>query len=100
MSSGVQKTYRGAFTGTGALITVGVLGCRPGTVKLFNRGGLAKAEWNDAMPDASMMKQVTDGTISFPTSGGVTPTSAGFTVGTDADMNVSGELVYWEATEG
>jgi hypothetical protein len=100
MSSGVQKTMRGAFTGTGATITVGVLGFRPGTVKLINRGGLAKAEWNDAMPDASMSKTVTDGTQSFVTTLGVTPTSAGFQVGADTDMNVAGELVYWEATEG
>ncbi|MGD9749400.1 MAG: hypothetical protein AB7W59_00230 [Acidimicrobiia bacterium] len=99
MSSGVQRTVRGAFTGTGAELQVRTVGFRPRAVKLVNRGGLATAEWQEGMPDASMSKRVTAGTMTFPTSDGITPLSDGFQLGADTDMNVAGELVYYEAVE-
>lgn len=99
MSSGVQRRVQGSFLGTGANLDITKVGFRPTKVVLINRGGLATAEWNSEMPDASAAKRVTAGTLSFVTSGGVTPLANGFRLGTDADMNVSGELVYFEAFE-
>ncbi|MDX1390316.1 MAG: hypothetical protein R3344_14090, partial [Acidobacteriota bacterium] len=68
-------------------------------VRLLNVDGLVKLEWNNTMPDAAGLKQVTAGTLSYITSDGVTPLSNGFTIGADTDVNVSGEVVHWEAEE-
>ena len=99
MSSGVQRTVRGAFTGTGAQLDVRTVGLRPRAVKLVNQTGLVTAEWQETMPDASMAKRVTAGDMTFPTVGGITALSDGFRVGTDTDVNVAGEIVHYEATE-
>jgi hypothetical protein len=93
---------RGQFTGTGAAIAVEV-GFRPRKVELRNIGGNATAVWQYPMADASMQKTVDSGAgatdISTVTTGGVTPTATGFSLGTDADLNAAGENVVWEATE-
>lgn len=98
MSSGVQLSKNGAFYGTGANIDVRTVGFRPRRVELFNEDGLAKAVWTDDMANAAGLKQITAGTMSKMTAG-ITPLSDGFRLGTDADMNVSGEKVYWVAHE-
>ena len=78
-------------------------------------------EWTDDYPDGYGTKRVTDGTMTFETSGGVTPlggTSSltvtasdttsdgdettltgtkGFRIGTDTDINVSGETIKYVA---
>jgi hypothetical protein len=89
----------GAFTGDGSARQVRTLAFRPRRVVLHNVGGLVSAEWNETMADASMVKRVTDGTMTFPTTNGITPLSNGFTVGADADLNAAGELVHWVAFE-
>lgn len=99
MASGASKIISGAFIGTGAAINVRTVGFRPKKVEILNVGGVAKAEWVKGMADASAMKQVTAGTISVITSGGVTPLSDGFTLGDDSDLNVDGELVRYIAYE-
>lgn len=99
MSSGVQRTVRGSFTGTGADLDVTTVGFRPRAVKLTNVTGLVTAEWQDGMADDSMVKRVTAGDMTNPTSNGITPLATGFTVGADTDVNVSGEIVFFEATE-
>lgn len=99
MSSGVMRKMTGSFTGTGAAVEVKTIGFRPRHVRLMNRQGLCQAEWTDSMPDASAFKQITDGTTTFITSNGITPLSNGFSLGADADLNVSGEDVHWVAEE-
>jgi hypothetical protein len=99
MSSGVQRTVRGSFNGTGAQLDIRTVGFRPKSVKLVNQTGLATAEWQEGMADASMAKRVTAGTMTFPTANGITPLADGFRLGADADMNVAAELVHYEATE-
>ena len=98
MSSGVQRTVCGSFTGTGAELDVRTVGFRPRRVELFNEDGLAKLEWTESMADAAGVKQVTAGTMSVATAG-VTPLADGFKLGADGDMNVSGEKVHFVAHE-
>jgi hypothetical protein len=99
MASGTSRVVRGSFVGTGALLNVRTVGFRPRTVRLWNIDGLAKAHWQDGLPDAAAWKVITAGTQSYITSNGVTPLSNGFSLGADADLNVSGEVVHWEAVE-
>lgn len=99
MSSGVNRSVAGSFNGTGAEVSVRWVGFRPKKVELFNIDGLCKGEWVEGMADASVVKQVTAGTMTVPTTGGVTPLSDGFTLGTDTDLNVADELVRFVAYE-
>lgn len=99
MSSGVKRVVTGGVTGTGAVLSVATIGFRPQKMELINVDGLAKADWNDVMADDSMLKTVTAGTMSLVTTGGITPTSRGFDLGADADLNVAGEQLLWVAFE-
>ena len=103
MSSGVQRSVRGTFIGTGAQLDIKTVGFRPGKVKLLNVTGLCVAEWTNTMADASMLKTVDSGSgttdIVFPTTNGITPLADGFRLGADADLNVAAEVVHFEATE-
>lgn len=101
MSSGVTRTAFGAFDGTGALLTVEAeIGFRPRVVRLVSGGGLVTANWQEGMDEGRGFKRVTAGTMSqIAASAGITPTDKGFTLGADTDLNVSGERVYWEASE-
>ena len=99
MASGGTRVMNGAVTGTGAALDVKTVGFRPKKVELVNAAGLATAVWSEGMPDASMSKRITAGTMTFPLTNGVTPLADGFRLGADADMNAAGELVYWTAHE-
>jgi hypothetical protein len=90
---------QGAFTSDGNLKTVSTVGFRPRKVELINEGGLVTGEWVEGMADDSVSKRITSGTMTVPTSGGVIPLSNGFSLGADADLNASGELVRWSAHE-
>ena len=98
MASGVQMMKTGAIAGTGSAIDVTVVGFRPRRVDLFNGDGTTVAFWTDTMADAAGVKIVTAGTISVMTAG-ITPLCNGFTIGTDADLNASGEVINWVAYE-
>lgn len=102
MASGSARIATGKFTATGALITVSMVGFRPQKVELIvtvgTKAGL-NAAWHDTMADASAFKRVAAGTGSFVTTGGITPLAGGFSVGTDADMNNSGDTIHWVAHE-
>lgn len=97
MASGVERTVCGAVKGTGSNLDVRTVGFRPKVVELLNITGLVKANWSESMADAAAMKQVTAGTISAITTGGVTPLSDGFRIGADTDINVSNEIIHWVA---
>jgi len=101
MGSGVNRVVVGGFYGTGADQNVDSVGFRPKLVRVVNvaSGGLCRAEWIRGMADDAAVKTVTDGTISVITTNGITPRANGFALGADADLNVSGELCYYEAHE-
>jgi hypothetical protein len=99
MSSGVNRIVTGAVYGTGALLEVRSVGFRPKAVALKNVDGICTAEWQNTMPDDSMVKIITAGTMTYDVADGVIPLSDGFSIGADTDVNVDGELVHWAAYE-
>lgn len=99
MASGGSRKMTGSFVGTGADLEVRTVGFRPKHVQIINIGGLCTAEWVAGMADDSMVLRVTAGTMTVPTTNGITPLSDGFAVGANADLNVSGELCRWVATD-
>lgn len=99
MGSGVNRVMTGSLKLGGTAYNIRTVGFRPRKVEVINSDGLCKAEWNKSMPDAYMVKTVTDGTISYASANGITPLSDGFTIGADADINVDGEQVHWTAWE-
>lgn len=100
MSSGTQIIKNGAVTGTGASLDVRTVGFRPRRVTLINLTGLVTAEWTDSMTEGRGIKRVTAGDMTqIAAAAGITPLSDGFRLGTDADVNVSGEVIHWIAQE-
>lgn len=99
MASGAAKTVYGATLGTGAAIDVRSVGFRPRSVKAVNVDSGDELYWHVNMADAAGFKRVAAGAGALVSTGGITPLSDGFTLGTDGDMNVAGETVLWEATE-
>ena len=94
----VTRIKTGTQNGTGAAISV-VCGFRPRYVKVVNvaTGGLCSIEHIDTMAAASGFKGVTAGTKTFISSNGITLNDFGFTIGADADVNVSGEAIHYIA---
>lgn len=94
----VTRIKTGTQNGTGAAINV-VCGFRPRYVKVVNvaSGGLCSIEHIDTMAAASGFKGVTAGTKTFISSNGITLNDFGFTIGADADVNVSGEAIHYIA---
>lgn len=86
----------GTVEGTGAAIAID-LGFEPKVVRVLNTDGLAKLEWVAGMGNATGLKQVTAGTLSFIATLGITPNERGFTIGADLDINVSAETIFYEA---
>jgi len=99
MGSGGTRVETGKVFGTGAEISFRQVGFRPTKVELINLTSHDKLTWMDQMADAGGHKQVAAGTSSLITSGGITPLSDGFKLGTDSDMNVSGEALAFIAHE-
>ncbi|MBP2230822.1 hypothetical protein J2847_004131 [Azospirillum agricola] len=104
----------GTVNGTGAAINVS-LGWQPDYVKVMNiadAGALdAIIEWTVDMPAAAGMKYLrivdnattTNKSHAYVTSGGISAyagsasAAEGFTIGTDTDLNASGEKIVWIA---
>ncbi|UWQ30256.1 hypothetical protein [Leisingera sp. M523] len=101
MSKGHFAT--GTVEGTGSAINV-ELGFTPDYVRLINIDGDATLDWTSSMTNGEGYKTVAAGANAQVGTGGVTPyagaeasAAAGFTIGTDADVNVSGETLMWVA---
>jgi len=90
----------GTIEGTGAAINI-YCGFQPSRVEILNIDGLARGDWTKNMPAASVIKQVTAGTMTKPTSNGITSlkdtVGEGFIIGADTDLNVSAETLEWIA---
>lgn len=97
MGSGGTRIKTGGFYGTGAAISVRTVGFRPKYIELINYTSKDKMVWTDDLADASGIKTVAAGTTTVVTTGGITPLSDGFSLGTDADMNVDSERVIFIA---
>lgn len=102
------RVKTGQVIGTGAEINV-ALDFTPTKVELYNVTGLASLMWSSSMAPASGVKTITAGTMSFVTTGGVTPVEKrvlsdsgddrGFKIGADTDINVASEIIHYVAIE-
>lgn len=99
MSSGVRLSMCNTVVGTGAKIEVRMPGFFPKKVHLINLTSGDELMWNAAMADDTGFKRIAAGTGAKVTSGGVTPQVGGFDIGTDSDINYSGETIAWYAEE-
>jgi len=92
----------GSITGTGAAINV-PLGFAPTLVRIRNRTSRDELTWDSAMTAGHGTKRVAAGTATAITANGISPyagtdiASVGFTIGTDTDINVTAELLFYEA---
>jgi len=93
----------GTVTGTAAAINV-ELGFTPSRVEIINETDPGMFIWTDSMADGEMQKTVGAGTTTFESSGGISAyagvagsASAGFTIGTDSDMNGSSDVLHYTA---
>lgn len=92
----------GTVEGTTAAIEV-ACGFIPKYVKVINIDGDATIEWTDAMTDGEGFKDLPTGVMAqMAASTGITPTDPddaflGFTIGTDSDVNGSGETLMYIA---
>ena len=116
MSSSVGSRMKtGKVTGTASVIKIPIAEFTPRKVVLRNVDTGDEMTWTDQMPAGYGWKRIAVGTGSYVTSGGITPVQQdvmspvvggsaqdpgrGFTIGTDSDLNVSGEALQWEAHE-
>lgn len=99
----------GSVEGTGSAINVS-LGFTPKYVKLYNYDDAGAAapslEWFSGMSAGHGLKNTTD-TQAKITTGGISEyagaeasAGVGFTIGTDADINASGETIFYIAAAG
>lgn len=105
----MTRMATGTLPGTAAIIQI-ALEFSPRAVYVVNETGLATLYWTDSMADDAGLKEITAGTKSFITSGGITakekferddasPDLHGFEIGADSDVNVSAEVIHWTAWE-
>lgn len=102
MSSGVSRTAVGAYVGTGALLRIEKekVDFRPRHVKIYRVGTPDLAEWVEEMDDDSML--LTTGSTGVRTevaTQAITPLLTGFSVGTNASINTSGDTYRYVAHE-
>ena len=91
----MPRFYHGAYLGTGAALTVDKIPFEPDYVRLFNATQNAVAEKTIDMPGDDFMK--VKAAAAWTTANGITLTADGFDVSTDADINTSGDTVYFVA---
>lgn len=94
----VAQVAVGAYitSSTAAAFTI-TTGFKPRYVKVVNETSGDVIEWFEGMADAEGYKRVAAGTGAMVTSLGITPTTHGFTVGLDTDINVINEQLSWIA---
>lgn len=95
-----SRPATGKLTGTGAAISVD-LGFKPCFVQVFNITQLSQGAWSDTMADDSAFAVDDSGAdttnIEAKSSGGITPTSIGFQLGDDADLNTADDEIHYVA---
>lgn len=92
-SGGSLPLMTGTYIGTGSALTIETPGFEPKVVILVNMDDPAISVHTDKMADDELL--VGTDTFAEVTSGGVTLTSTGFTVGTDSANNAASEQVHY-----
>lgn len=92
----------GSYTGDGSNGVTVSLGFKPQYVKVFNyTDGDVVATHIAGMPDASAFLTIDSGAgttdLSKITTAGITLTSSGFTIGTNANLIENAKVFYWVA---
>lgn len=103
MGSGISRVKTGSYEGTGAAqdITGDKVGFQPKRVSIYRIDTAQDlAEWVEGMPDDSFLKTAGGtGVRSLVTTQGVTPAVDGFSLGTNASVNNSGDTYIYVAEE-
>lgn len=103
MGSGVSRLVTGSYLGTGSLQNIigEKLGFKPKRLTIHRRTSqLDMVKWLDTLADDSgYIHPGTGGAVSLATSQMVTPLADGFSVGTNAAVNNSGDTYDFEAEE-
>lgn len=98
----MQNTKTGTVTGTGAALNISV-GFIPDNVRIFNGTDGSSIEWFSSMANGAGFKTVAAGTRSVISTGGITPFAGsatagqGFSIGTDAQLNINGQVIRYIA---
>lgn len=92
MASPSNRILTGTTHATGADQVCDLPGIRPDSVELFGANGVSMF-WHSGMADDSAWKTLANGTRSLVTSDGITPTSTGFGLGADAEINTGGQAI-------
>lgn len=113
-SAGPVSMLTGSTSATGAAINVST-GWSPRYVVVTNPATTSpvRVEWNSAMASASCLKSVASATSGNGTAGvplvtratvscispyaGTTSAGKGFTIGADTNLNINGDVLYYEA---
>ena len=96
--AGVVQRAVGRYidTGTAAAFTI-TCGFKPRYIVVSNVDSRDQLEFFEGMANASAVKMIAAGTRTLITTLGLTPTSNGFTVGLDVDVNVTSQQISWLA---
>ena len=100
MSSSVGLRFQsGADKAVNSTALTVTCGFRPSKIVVRNYTNNVMLEWVDTLADAYAFKTVAAGTRSVLSSGAITPTSTGFTIGAGlTDVNdTTTEMLHWEA---
>lgn len=105
-SSTLDGFVAGQVEGTGSAITINIR-FTPRRVVLVNVDGDVRLEWDHTMANGAGYKIAYGSAYAMITTGGVTPIEYleledgdnGFSIGTDADVNASGETIHYYAWE-
>lgn len=100
MASGAKSPRVVPLIGTGADLTNDTVGFKPRIIDALNVDTGDRLEWREGMAaDSAIKTTASTGANSKVTSNGLTARDAGFALGADTDVNVSGENVIvtcWE----
>lgn len=95
-----SRPATGKLTGTGATINVDI-GFKPCYIRIVNETQLNVSEWVEGMADARAVTVEDSGAgttdVLVKSSNGITPTSIGFNLGTDSDLNTASDVIYYVA---
>ena len=88
----------GVVLGTGALITLigDKVGFRPSAVKVLNLTDGSVHFWQDTMADDSVLECKNGAAFALKTSNGIIPLSAGFSIGTQTNLNTAADVLHFE----
>ena len=102
MASGTSRVVTGAYTGTGAALSIidDKVGFKPRKVTIFRATtAIDKAAHVEGMAAASFFKTAAAGARTLVATQGITLQEKGFSLGTDAAINTLGDTYYFAAHE-